>query len=80
MAGKVREWLQDKQKIALCVARNWWRPVAQWGLAASVFVNCIYLPLHKGESISLVDLAALVTSFAPIIMVRAWEKQKEGGT
>ena len=76
--GKVKALVLRWQEIALCFARNWWRPIAQWGLALSVFVNTIYLPIQRGEGVDLGQLALLITSFAPIVAIRAWEKGKPG--
>lgn len=58
------------------VARTWWRPLTQLGLAASVWANGVYVPIATKTYPDLAALAALVTAVVAAFGVRAWEKHK----
>ena len=64
------------QEIGLCFVRKWWRPLGCMALVAATVVNTVILPIHKGESVDLPGLALVITAFAPIVAIRAWELQK----
>ena len=72
--------IRTVQAWALDFIRNWWRPVGLINLVGAIFVNTIYLPLHKGEGVDLPGLALVVTSFAPVVAIRAWENSKNPPT
>lgn len=64
------------QNAALCFARKWWRPVAQWGIALGLVVNAVVIPLYRWEVPDMTALAAYVTAATAAFGVRAWEKHK----
>lgn len=72
--GKIRSVILKIQDTLLCFTRKWWRPYSYLTIVTSVVVNAIYLPIKKGEPVDISHLALLVTAFAPIIAIRAWEK------
>ena len=61
---------------SLEILRDVWRPIGSLSIAVAIFVNGVYLPLHLKQMPSLVELAALVTAFAPLAAVRTWEKRQ----
>ncbi len=73
---KVKYNVYRTQEVALCIVRKWWRPLGCIGLVAAIFVNCIIIPLKKGEGVDLAGLALVTTSFAPIVAIREWGKIK----
>ena len=50
--------------IALCLIRKWWRPITCVGIAGSVMVHGVILPLMIKQSSDLTGLAALITAAA----------------
>jgi len=64
------------QEVALCVVRKWWRPVTCIGIAGSVIVNGVVVPLEKGAATDLTALAALITAATAAFAVREWGKSK----
>ena len=65
MFGKVREAI-----------RVWWRPLTCVGIAASVAVNGVIIPLLKQEPVELMGWAAVITACATAFGVREWGKIK----
>ncbi len=65
MFGKVREAI-----------RVWWRPLTCVGIAASVAVNGVVLPLMNNEPVELMGWAAVITACATAFGVREWGKIK----
>ena len=65
MFGKVREAI-----------RVWWRPLTCVGIAASVAVNGVLIPLLKQEPVELMGWAAVITACATAFGVREWGKIK----
>lgn len=62
--------------IALCLIRKWWRPVTCVGIAGSVMVHGVILPLMTKMSPDLTGLAALITAATAAFAVREWGKYK----
>jgi hypothetical protein len=62
--------------IALCLIRKWWRPITCVGIAGSVMVHGVILPLMTRQSPDLTGLAALITAAAAAFAVREWGKIK----
>lgn len=62
--------------IALCLVRKWWRPITCVGIAGSMMVHGIILPLMTRSSPDLTGLAALVTAVSAAFAVREWGKTK----
>lgn len=62
--------------IALCLIRKWWRPITCVGIAGSVIVHGVVLPLIIKQSPDLTGLAALVTAASAAFAVREWGKIK----
>jgi hypothetical protein len=62
--------------IALCLIRKWWRPITCVGIAGSVMVHGVILPLMIKQSSDLTGLAALITAAAAAFAVREWGKIK----
>jgi len=60
--------------IILCFIQRWWRPITCVGIAGSMVVNGIVMPLVTKVSPDLMGLAALVTSCAAAFAVREWGK------
>lgn len=56
--------------------RKWWRPISCIGIAATLFVNGIILPIMTKTIPELTGLAALVTAVAAAFAVREWGKVK----
>ena len=65
MFGKVREAI-----------RVWWRPLTCVGIAASVAVNGVALPLMNNQPVELMGWAAVITACATAFGVREWGKIK----
>ena len=75
----MRELLQKLNKIMdvpLCFIRKWWRPVTCVGIAATMWVQGVILPLMNKTAPDLMGLAALVTAVAAAFAVREWGKAK----
>lgn len=68
--------LLHAQEVALGVIRKWWRPLTCLGIAGSLIVHGIVLPLMTRASPDLTGLAALVTACAAAFAVREWGKIK----
>lgn len=64
------------QSSVLSFARKWWRPIAAWGIACSLIVNGVIIPLLNKTSADMVGLATLVTAVAGAFAVREWGKMK----
>lgn len=58
------------------LVRAWWRPLTQLGLAGTVWVNGVFLPLSTKTFPDMTALSLLVTSVVAAFGVRAWEKHK----
>lgn len=56
--------------------RVWWRPLTCVGIAASVFVNGVLIPLLKQEPVELMGWAAVITACSTAFAVREWGKIK----
>lgn len=77
----VKEKLLRAEGVALCVMRKWWRPITCVGIAATMFVHGVIIPLYmffeKGEMpTDLTGLSLLVTATAGAFAVREWGKIK----
>lgn len=68
--------LMRAQEIALCLIRKWWRPLTCVGIAGSMIVHGVVLPLLTRSHPDLTGLAALVTACAAAFAVREWGKTK----
>lgn len=62
--------------IPLCLIRKWWRPVTCVGIAGSVLVHGIILPLMNNTPAELMSLSALITAATAAFAVREWGKVK----
>lgn len=62
--------------VALSVVREWWRPISCIGIAGSLLVNGIYIPIITGQAVDLLSLSALVTAVTAAFAVREWGKLK----
>lgn len=60
----------------LSFVRKWWRPIAALGIAASLIVNGVILPLLTKTPADMVGLSALVSAVAAAFAVREWGKVK----
>jgi len=72
----VPEVILRAQEMALCLIRKWWRPLTCLGIAGSLMVHGVVLPLMTRTSPDLTGLAALVTACAAAFAVREWGKIK----
>jgi len=62
--------------IGLCLIRKWWRPLTCVGIAGSLIVNGLAIPLMTKTGADLTGLAALVASLTPFVAARTFEKIK----
>lgn len=67
--------------IALCLIRKWWRPITCVGIAMTMFVHGIIVPMYRliqgNDTITdLSGLSLLITSIAGTFAVREWGKTK----
>lgn len=72
----MKKWFVEVSDMALCFARKWWRPAICIGMAGSILVNGIALPLMTRTYPDLVGLAAVVAALAPFAWFRTQEKIK----
>lgn len=72
----MNERLLHAQDVALCLIRKWWRPLTCLGIAGSMIVHGVVLPLMIRSHPDLMGLAALVTACAAAFAVREWGKCK----
>lgn len=56
--------------------RSWWRPITCVGIAGSVIVHGIYIPIVTGQAVNMAELAALITAATAAFAVREWGKVK----
>jgi hypothetical protein len=70
------QYINKAMDIALCLIRKWWRPVTCVGIAGSVLVHGVILPLIIKQSPDLTGLAALITAASAAFAVREWGKIK----
>lgn len=56
--------------------RAWWRPITCVGIAGSVIVHGIYIPIVTGQAVNMAELAALITAATAAFAVREWGKIK----
>ncbi len=66
---------------ALAIIRRWWRPVTCIGIAATMAVHGVILPIFEfahggGTPTDLTGLSFLVTATAGAFAVREWGKTK----
>lgn len=81
MALKARaiemSWLSAKAAkltdALVCLGRKIWRPMMGVSAALTVFVNGVAIPLWNRETISIADLALMLTACAPIMAARGIE-------
>lgn len=70
-------WLSDKavkwSDALVCLGRKIWRPMMGVAAALTVFVNGVVIPLWNRETISISDLALMLTACAPIMAARGIE-------
>lgn len=71
-----KKWLYNLQEITLCLVQKWWRPVGSFTIIGTIITNCIVIPLKRGEGVDLMGLTAVITAYAPLVAIRAWEKVK----
>jgi hypothetical protein len=64
------------QEMGLCLLRKWWRPLTCAGIAGSLLVNGIWVPLITRTGADLTGLAALVAALTPFVAARTFEKLK----
>lgn len=64
------------QEMALCLVRKWWRPLTCLGIAGTMIVNGIIIPIVKWEVPDMTALAAFVAAATAAFGVRAFEKYK----
>jgi len=69
--------LLSVQEAALCLCRKWWRPATCVGIAGSLVVNGVVIPLMGGTAADLTGLAALVAALTPFVAARTFEKSRE---
>lgn len=74
LGKRIVDGISRVQEVALCVVRKWWRPITAIGIAGSMIVHGIVLPLILMEPPDLMGLAALVTAAAGAFAVREWGK------
>jgi len=72
----LKDQLLRAEGVALCIMRKWWRPVTCLGIAGSMIVHGVVLPLMTRTSPDLTGLSALVTACAAAFAVREWGKIK----
>ena len=70
------QYINKAMDIALCLIRKWWRPITCVGIAGSVLVHGVILPLITKQSSDLTGLAALITAASAAFAVREWGKIK----
>lgn len=71
----LKERVLAAEKIFLCFARKWWRPVTCLWIAGTMAVHGVILPL-SGKDTDLAGLSLLVTAVAGAFAVREWGKIK----
>lgn len=54
----------------ICLIRKAWRPIAAMGLAASVWVNLVWIPFKKGDPIDFTTAAVYVGAITSAFAVR----------
>jgi len=69
LSAKALKWTE----AAVCLGRKLWRPVMGMSAALTVFVNGVAIPLWNRETISISDLALMLTACAPIMAARGIE-------
>lgn len=62
--------------ILLCAIRKWWRPFTCLGMAMSIYVHGVYLPMETKTPADLLGLTGLVTAVVAAFAVREWGKSK----
>lgn len=62
--------------VTICFARKIWRPLTQLGIAATLIVNGVVVPLVKWEVPDMTAMAAYVAAATAAFGIRAWEKHK----
>jgi hypothetical protein len=60
----------------LNLIRKWWRPATCVGIAGSVIVHGIYIPIITSQAVDMASLAALITAATAAFAVREWGKSK----
>ena len=60
------------------LVQSWWRPFAAAGIAGTVWVNGVVIPLANMESADGLSLAALIGAVAAAFAVRTVEKRLAG--
>ena len=67
---KLKVRLLAIQETALCLVRQWWRPITCVGIAAATIINLCIIPLVKWEIPNLAEGAAWITACAAAFAVR----------
>lgn len=73
--------IERVMEIALCVIRKWWRPITCLGIAGTMFVHGIIIPMYRlihnnDTATDLSGLSLLITAIASAFAVREWGKAK----
>ncbi len=68
------------QEAALCLCRKWWRPITQLGIAFTLIVNGVAIPIATWTVPNMAEMAAYVAAATAAFGVRAWEKHKSADT
>lgn len=73
---RIMDRIERVMDIALCLIRKWWRPLTCVGIAGSMLVHGIILPLMTKSYPDLMGLAAVITAASTAFAVREWGKAK----
>lgn len=68
--------IRRAQEVALCVVRKWWRPATCIGIAGTLIVNGVIVPLRTGQVPDMNAMAAFVAAATAAFAVREWGKHK----
>jgi hypothetical protein len=63
-------------RVALGLARQWWRPLGAASVVGSLIVNGMVVPLLHHQPLDLSGFALVITAFAGLYGVRSYEKVK----
>lgn len=73
---KILNFINKASDILLCAIRKWWRPITCLGMALSIYIHGVWLPMKTLQPADLIGLTGLVTAVVAAFAVREWGKAK----
>lgn len=67
-------WFITAQAAVRCAITKWWRPLTCVGIAGSIWVNGVVLPLWHGTPVEGGGFAAMIAAATAAFAVREWGK------